>query len=457
MGDGADGETVVVPHTIQSAETARSPITLHAEDPSDVTLQFSIRPGFGQRGGIVGTAVAVLSSPGSSPWQERVPRGGSLTSPIVDLRGRVVGKVAFDFVVVDPWRRPEGLKVRDVPQLWKPLSAGIVGHRGLGMNRAVRELQLGENTIISFSTAGSLGAEFVEFDVQLTKDHKPVLYHDWSVTETGIDIAINQLSLEQFLALKPRTRPSAATTNGSGWNGKRRGSSDVNVFREKVEVEPKKHQHGLKGNSDGSVQGEFAKLEGAFKVGVCVEHAISSCGHSLTNFMYTEATMYDLHLAELNLYVDTILSCVFKHAGERRIIFSSFQPEACRMLRLKQSVYPVLFLTESGTYASADPRCNAMSTAVEFARSTGLDGIVTVADPVVEAPRLIGRARGKGLLVFTYGGLNNVVENVKLQRRFGADAVILDSLVRIRRGLAQENPHTALEASAEKRGVGWEI
>ena len=41
-----------------------------------------------------------------------------------------------------------------------------------------QRLQLGENTVLALSTGGKLGAVAVEFDVQLTKDKTPILYHD---------------------------------------------------------------------------------------------------------------------------------------------------------------------------------------------------------------------------------------------------------------------------------------
>lgn len=34
-------------------------------------------------------------------------------------------------------------------------------------------------------------------DVQLTKDNVPVIYHDWHMTETGIDAPLHNLNLEQ--------------------------------------------------------------------------------------------------------------------------------------------------------------------------------------------------------------------------------------------------------------------
>lgn len=86
---------------------------------------------------------------------------------------------------------------------WKSLvSTRVIGHRGLGKNyQSSKSLQLGENTVESFIAAASLGASYVEFDVQLTKDNIPVVYHDFSVAETGVDIPMHELTLEQFLDL----------------------------------------------------------------------------------------------------------------------------------------------------------------------------------------------------------------------------------------------------------------
>lgn len=39
--------------------------------------------------------------------------------------------------------------------------------------------------------------------MQLTKDLVPVIYHDWTVTETGFDIPLNAITAEQFLNLRP--------------------------------------------------------------------------------------------------------------------------------------------------------------------------------------------------------------------------------------------------------------
>ena len=36
-------------------------------------------------------------------------------------------------------------------------------------------------------------------DVQLTKDNVPIIYHDFFMSETGIDVPLHNLNLEQVL------------------------------------------------------------------------------------------------------------------------------------------------------------------------------------------------------------------------------------------------------------------
>lgn len=80
-----------------------------------------------------------------------------------------------------------------------------------------------------------------------------------------------------------------------------------------------------------------------------------------------------------NLYLDCILDVVLTKAGSRRVVFSCFDPDICVMLRLKQNIYPVMFLSQGITERYApfhDPRCDTIETAVFHANSNGLLGIV---------------------------------------------------------------------------------
>lgn len=58
-----------------------------------------------------------------------------------------------------------------------------------------------ENTIASLKNAASKGADFVEFDVQLTKDLVPVIYHDFEVSmavNSKIDIFNEDIEMIQI-------------------------------------------------------------------------------------------------------------------------------------------------------------------------------------------------------------------------------------------------------------------
>ena len=138
-----------------------------------------------------------------------------------------------------------------------------------------------------------------------------------------------------------------------------------------------------------------------------------------------------LSLIDLNVFVDQVLKCIYENAGDRSIILSSFHPETCLMLNMKQPNYPVFFLTEAGTTQISDIRCNSLQEAIRFAKFADLLGIVSVSDPIIAAPNLVKVVKQNGLLLFSYGQLNNIVENVQLQRDYGVDAVIVDRILPI--------------------------
>lgn len=62
--------------------------------------------------------------------------------------------------------------------------------------------------------------------------------------------------------------------------------------------------------------------------------------------LLANGTLEDNHMSiDKNLYVDRILEIVLANSGKRRIIFSCFDADICVMLRNKQNIFPVMFLT----------------------------------------------------------------------------------------------------------------
>ena len=102
-----------------------------------------------------------------------------------------------------------------------------------------------------------------------------------------------------------------------------------------------------------------------------------------------DGTTESLNTVDRNLYVDCILDVVLRKAGNRRIVFSCFDPDICTMLRYKQNMYPVMFLTlgQTNRYTQyRDPRCNTIEMAVCNARAMELLGIVAHTEDLLRDP-----------------------------------------------------------------------
>jgi glycerophosphodiester phosphodiesterase len=313
-----------------------------------------------------------------------------------------------------------------------------------------KSLQLGENTIQSFITAANLGASYVEFDVQMTKDHVPVIYHDFLVSETGADVPVHTLTLEQFLALSATPKPSrpssppAGNRSDRGNNGEMRRvqrSYSVGAPFEDKSSDRMKHTRdfktkGFKGNSRGHVvQAQFTTLEEMFRT--IPEEVGFNIEMKYPMLFESEEEEMDTYAVELNLFVDTVLKMVYDKRKKRNIVFSSFHPDICLLLTFKQPSIPVLFLTDAGVNPVGDIRASSLQEAIRFASRWNLLGIVSAAEPLVLCPRLITVVQSSQLVCVSYGTLNNDPHNSNLQAQAGIDAVIVDSVARVRKGLTE--------------------
>ncbi|KAI9774276.1 MAG: Glycerophosphocholine phosphodiesterase [Geoglossum simile] len=501
---GAQGEPTVIDLPVQE-NISTEPISFMTHDASKVRILFDIIPTYsGSKDQIVGRAVAMLSSVKPSMGTKRTTLQGDISVPIMSANTLdVIGSVNFSVLVITPFSHPN-VSITGDQMYWKKMASTMVGpillvtatntevDLGLGKNSASRKsLQLGENTIESFIAAANLGASYVEvsplrglnpiftnfrqFDVQLTKDHVPVIYHDFLVSETGIDAPVHSLTLEQFLHVSDGQTPrsSRATSPdpsvGDGADGASRASArrtrslSVSVplkdpatdMQERMKHTRDFKRNGFKANSRGSfIQAPFTTLEEIFKklpdsVGFNIEMKYPMLHESEEHEM-------DTYAVELNSFVDTVLAKVYDLGKKRNIIFSSFNPDICLLLSLKQPSIPILFLTDAGTVATGDIRASSLQEAIRFASRWNLLGIVSEAEPLVLCPRLVKAVKESGLVCVSYGLTNNdpmkVQVNVinfhermlptglthkQLQVCEGIDAVIVDSVLAIRKGLTE--------------------
>ncbi|KAJ3120715.1 Glycerophosphocholine phosphodiesterase [Nowakowskiella sp. JEL0407] len=320
----------------------------------------------------------------------------------------------------------------------------VIGHRGLGKNRRYRDfpsLTIGENTNLSFAKAGELGASFVEFDVQLTRNLEPVIYHDWVLDETGVNIPVNLLTVDQFLSIHPRESPNKSLPPPKLRRSKS-SSGILDLILPIADPKSKTPWNGSwKSNFTDTIQQPFPTLAASFRevpshIGFNIEVKYPVIKESLDD---------NLNFVGLNVYIDRILSVVFNEAKERKIYFSSFHPEACILLNLKQAKYPVLFLTVGKP--TSNPRSSSLYNSTKFAIDAQLSGVVSFSRPIIEnisdfrqmrtmlsETESERTANGKMQLV-TWGGDNNNMEVVRKQVSENVDAVILDSVAWIVHGL----------------------
>lgn len=459
---GASGEPSIIDLPVQD-NVSTEPFVFNTTDPSKVKLLFDIVPTYaGSSKEIVGRGVALLSTIKPSVGSKRISLQGDVSVPIVAANNLdVIGSVNFNFLIITPFSHPN-MAISEDLTYWRTMaSTMVIGHRGLGKNVASRgSLQLGENTIQSFIAAANLGASYVEFDVQLTKDHVPVIYHDFLVSETGIDAPVHTLTLEQFLHIND-ARPSRtsrassparplpqvvnASTNSIAESRKYRSMSvsDANrdenadnAMSERMKNTRDFKEKGFKANTRGNfIQGAFTTLEDMFR------ELPESTGFNIEMkypMLYeSELQEMDAFAVELNAFVDAVLDKVYDWGGtkKRNIIFSSFNPDICLLLSFKQPSIPVLFLTDGGESPVGDIRASSLQEAIRFASRWNLLGVVSAAAPLIISPRLVRVVKESGLVCVSYGSLNNDPEKVHIQVKEGIDAVIVDSVLKIRKGL----------------------
>uniref|UniRef100_A0A2N9HNE5 glycerophosphodiester phosphodiesterase n=1 Tax=Fagus sylvatica TaxID=28930 RepID=A0A2N9HNE5_FAGSY len=276
----------------------------------------------------------------------------------------------------------------------------VIGHRGHGMNLLQssdgRMRAIKENTISSFNAASCFPLDFIEFDVQVTRDDCPVIFHDDVILseENGIvfEKRVTDLSLSEFLCYGPQREPSK---QGKPLLRKNKNGS---IVRWNVETD----------DSLCTLQEAFQQVEPS--LGFNIELKFDD------HIVYQQDYLIHVLLA--------ILQVVFEYAKDRPIIFSSFQPDAALLVKKLQSTYPVFFLTNGGSQTFYDVRRNTLEDAIKW--------------PKIKEAKLS---------LLSYGKLNNVPEAVYLQNLMGIDGVIVDLVKEITEAVS--NMITPLKANGE--------
>lgn len=319
---------------------------------------------------------------------------GAVTCKLRSEDGIFVGDCTFEYVAVSPFEGGMPLQKDDhgsaedfclstamsAEPMRPPLFAG---HRGSGKTAvaAVRE-----NTVSSFlkATSGDT-VRSVELDVQLTKDDFPVVHHNWQNDDGEFVYNI----------------PSTAVT-------------DIPSLRKVCQSLPA-------------------------EVGFLVEVKFPP-----PNVAEEKSIPYP----DLNTIVDqtlrTLLCECSRENATRPLMILSFDADVCLMSKLKQTRIPVFMLhceTREPDCDDSDPRTMYIERGIDFARSQGMDGMVLLAEIVLEDESLPPRIHARGLSVLTYSDSNSKAEIALRQlQELNVDGVIADDVAHVAEKVCEHMP-----------------
>jgi glycerophosphodiester phosphodiesterase len=212
---------------------------------------------------LVGSGVALMGTLNKGSRQNRESVVRDTTIPLLEPEtSAYMGSIAFSYFWSKPHPPPARLRK---PHYWA-FGNGIGGHRGSGKNKIDdKKLQIGENTAQSFSTAISHGASFLEFDVQLTKDLIPVVYHDFLISETGTDSTMHTLTYDQFKhisSMQSPRRPRESRSNSL----ETADHVHLEAFKERMNYTHFNKINGFKANTRGNfIHEQTCSLEEVFQ------------------------------------------------------------------------------------------------------------------------------------------------------------------------------------------------
>ncbi|KAJ4306875.1 phosphate system positive regulatory protein pho81 [Collariella sp. IMI 366227] len=313
------------------------------------TLDFDVFPAYGAK--VIAKTVAL-------PNAFRALLGsnsGNCVLPLFDPRLRAIGQISFHAQIIKPFQG-KPLEITDFETYWKATSQ---------VDAATMTPAMSSST---FVTGSSLSGDFVRIYVQHTSDGVPVLWPHWTVSCGGIDMPVFRLTLAQF-----------RTATGSG-------------PREPLPCDDIAAVHRILATSGGmTLHDALLLLPQRMHVNIQVLYPTAEERERLA--------LKELGLsADLNAYVDAILTVVFDHARAQRA--QGQGPEAARSVvfssynegRLLDMVPALVDAIKSHGLALVVDKSGTCPKAAEFN---------PLADPFPRLPKGVdGVLKGNGVLRF---------------------------------------------------------
>jgi CDK inhibitor PHO81 len=323
-------------------------VSFQIDNFDSFTLDFDVFPAYGAK--VIAKTVAL-------PTTFRAlldSNTGSCCLPLFDPRLRAIGQITFHAQVIKPFQG-KPLEITDFETYWKATSQVDT----VTMTPAM--------TSSTFVTGSSLSGDFVRIYVQHTSDGVPVLWPHWTVSCGGIDVPVSRLTLAQF-----------RTATGNGLQ-----HSHLPVDDDIAAI------HQILASSGGmTLHDALTLLPRGMHVNIQVLYPTAEERDQLS--------LKELGLsADLNAYVDALLTVVFDHARAQRaqgqgpeavrsVVFSSYNESVCTALNWKQPNFPVFFCNdlgrlqqrEEGPVGEAQHNGLSIKDAVRTAQSNNFMGLI---------------------------------------------------------------------------------
>ncbi|PAV65241.1 hypothetical protein WR25_06645 [Diploscapter pachys] len=353
---------------------------------------------------------------------------GKTILPLISTTHQPIGQIEINYMIAKRFKNTPlhfDLVDKSWGKYWRKRKNILeIGHRGMGKSYTGSTIAR-ENTIHSLNAAANRGCDYVEFDVQSTKDAQVIIYHDFhlmvhvagrsgkestshpSKEERYYKIAVKDLTMAQLNLLHFEHVEMAHEPNGA---------TGISVTPSEAELLLTEH-HPF----PTLVQAlQTVDQNVGFNIEIKYPMYMKDGSHECEGFM------------ERNAFCDTILQVVSQHASGRRIVFSCFDPDICVLISQKQHYYPVLFLVVGATtryMPFQDIRSDCSRIAVHFAAPCKILGVNFHSEELLKDQEPLKLADRYGLVKFVWGDdLDQKEVQQNFKKNIDVDALIYDRI-----------------------------
>ncbi|VDL62359.1 unnamed protein product [Hymenolepis diminuta] len=348
-----------------------------------------------------------------------------------------------------------GLQLKSVGSTEGPLLC--VGHRGMGREEEDQpaDKQWPENTMLSFMKAAQLGVPMIEVDIiPMRESDDMVIYHNFSiVTKKKDDPGICNKTM---LNLVPTFSPEEI--KDLKWGQHSQSCEKATREHEEHQIQSSTRKIILHRGSEHSEYLPFfsdvlSKVPISLSLDIELKYP-QDTPYSAFRLMH-EFNLPEEMLAEyghpsryfysINQFADHLIRALNTNGRGRAVVLSTFNADLCLALRLKQTTYPVLFISRAGIEPdlpspitvlpppphSLDPRHRNAAASIEWAHLIGVDGVVIRGQPFLdekEGPELACKLKEYRLACISYGPCVSTPEFKKRAEELGITGICVDDV-----------------------------